>query len=140
MRDAAQSVQKLLTAHGVRVTAPRVALLAVLLQETLPRAIEYLRSKTNSGVDKVTAYRTLEAFVAAGLVRRVELGHDHAHYELIPGRPHHHHVVCTDCGLIEDIVVPHVQKPESVALKASQKFSSVDSYSFEFFGRCSTCA
>ena len=133
-------VSKLLEEYGLRATLARRALLAVLLHETLPRSVEYLRNETSEEIDKVTAYRTLESFVQSGLVRRVDLQHDHAHYELLPGRPHHHHAVCTTCGLVEDIEVPHAQKPEASALKATRAFTHIDSYSLEFFGRCHTCA
>lgn len=137
---SATAPDDLLAQHGLRATPARRSILKILLNETLPRSIEYLRNAAGGSIDKVTAYRTLEAFAAAGIARRVDLGHDHAHYELIPGRPHHHHAVCTDCGHIEDIVVPHPKHPEAAALAAASSFTSIDSYSFEFFGRCTTCS
>ncbi len=94
-----------------------------------------LRNKLN----EVTLYRALEAFAATGLVRRVDLGHDHAHYELMLGRGHHDHVVCTSCGTIEDVEGCALVPLEKKALVQS-KFRSIYSHNLEFFGLCRTCA
>jgi len=85
-------------------------------------------------------YRALEALHAARLVTRVNLEHDHAHFELVAGREHHHHAVCRVCGHIQNIEVPHPPKPEAEALKRASDFSLLDSYSLEFFGLCKHCA
>ena len=58
------------------------------------------------GVGESTRLRlfvsALEALANKNIIRRVDLGHSHTHYEM--EKKHHHHVVCTDCGDVEDVV------------------------------------
>ena len=63
-------VARLKTA-GLRVTAPRIAILEALAGSTQPSTIEQLFVKVaNSGCDLVTIYRSMAAFERAGVVYR----------------------------------------------------------------------
>lgn len=125
---------------GLRVTPGRVALLRALANEPKPVPVEMLAKALKGALNHVTLYRALEAFESAGIVTRAGLGHEHAHYELLLGRPHHHHAVCKSCGHIEDIEVPHTPSPEKDAQRRAKGFASIDRYSLEFFGTCISCA
>lgn len=130
---------QLLRDAGLRATPGRLRLLAILEKEPKPVSVAYLERKMQGELNQVTLYRALEALAKAGIVNRVNLEHDHAHYELTVDRPHHHHVVCRTCGHVEDIEVPHSSAPERDALKNAKEFARIDSYSLEFFGACRTC-
>ena len=91
------------------------------------------------GLDQVTVYRTLEAFAEKNLVRRINLGHSHADYELVRER-HHHHLVCTQCDAIEDFEGCGVDLLAAKALRQSERFASVTEHSVELFGLCKQCA
>lgn len=129
----------LLRENGLRATPGRLALLTVLAKETRPRSVEDLLQALQGDMDKVTLYRALEALRDAGIVARVNLEHDHAHYELLVGRPHHHHAICRGCGHVEDIEVPHAPALEREAHKRTRGFSHIDRHSLEFFGLCRSC-
>jgi Fe2+ or Zn2+ uptake regulation protein len=88
------------------------------------------------GLDKVTIYRTVESFVTAGLLVPVVLESGKAYYERV--REHHHHIVCTDCGSIEDVHIPH-RGIERAALAHSKTFNRISRHSLEFFGTCDRC-
>lgn len=130
----------LLRQSGLRATLGRTKLLEALAAEAKPITIEKLKKKLADRLDTVTLYRALEALREARIVERMDLQHGHAHYELIVGRPHHHHAVCRSCGTIEDIEIPHAAKPEKEAERRAKKFSVIDSYTLEFFGLCTSCA
>lgn len=119
---------------NLRVTAVRTALLELLAKEHKPRTVEYFVRKIGAAFDTVTVYRTLGTFLAAGIVERVGLGHDHAHYELAIGRPRHHHAVCRTCGRVEDVPVL------KTALPKVPGFSRIDSQTVEYYGTCASCA
>lgn len=131
---------QLLREAGLRATPGRRALLRILEEETRPVTVQALEKRMKGALNHVTVYRALEALAASGIVTRVNLEHDHAHYELIAGRPHHHHAICRDCGLIEDIEVPHPPSPEKEAQKRTKTFAFIERYSLEFFGLCRSCA
>jgi Fe2+ or Zn2+ uptake regulation protein len=135
-----QSPESLLKERSLKLTPGRINLLSLLMKEVMPRTVEELHKSLKSSINEVTLYRTLETFEVANLVRKVELGHGHAHYELIPGRAHHHHIICTSCGAIEDIDVRHSTDLEKEARKLSKNFSSITRYSLEFFGLCKRCS
>ena len=85
-----------LRAAGSRATPGRLALLEVLERERHPLSVAQLEVKLPQ-INTVTLYRALDVLVAAGLVRK-GIGVDRtAHFEYA-ARPHHHHLVCTDCG------------------------------------------
>lgn len=133
-------VVQLLRQAGMRATPGRCALLEVLAAEPKPLTVQQLEARLDHSLNYVTLYRALEALAAAGIVVRSDLGHDHAHYELVAGRAHHHHVVCTTCGFIEDIEVPHPSAPEHDAARHARHFAHIHRYTLEFFGHCHTCA
>ena len=83
---------------GFRATYGRVALLEALENAGKPLRVEAVARAVKGKLDLVNVYRALEALSDAGLVRRVDLGHQHMHYELAALVPHHHHFVCADCG------------------------------------------
>lgn len=130
----------LLREHNLRATPGRIHMLEALSKEQHPVSVDRIREALPVPLDTVTVYRTLETFEAAHLVMRTDLQHGHAHYELVHGRPHHHHAVCRSCGLIEDIEISHPAKPEKEAERAATKFAAIDSYALEFFGTCTSCA
>lgn len=131
--------QTLLKERGFRVTPGREKLLQELEKTALPKAASYFEKKMSPYFDRVSVYRALEAFVQAGLARRVDLGHAHMHYEKASLSEHHHHLVCTRCGTIEDIVIDGKFRLEKKASEASKKFSVITSHSMEFFGLCKQC-
>ncbi|HVV39091.1 MAG TPA: Fur family transcriptional regulator [Candidatus Paceibacterota bacterium] len=124
---------------GYKATPGRVLLLSTLFGEAKPVTVSYLEKKLKSALDKVTLYRALESMVASGVVREVDFRHGHAHYELQVYRQHHHHIVCTNCGLVEDTNCNTEAFVKQVA-KKSKKFDTVVDHSMEFFGICKTCA
>lgn len=134
------SPKSLLERALLKNTASRRDILEALEREKLPRTVEELHKKLRGTVNEVTLYRALETFMRAGLVQKVELGHSHAHYELIADRKHHHHAICTSCGLIEDVEVSHSSSLKQEAHRKTKNFSDIHHYSLEFFGLCKKCA
>lgn len=131
-------IKEVLKKAGFKATPGRLALLELLWAEQKPLAVEAIAAKMEGEINEVTLYRALEAFAAKGIIRRVDLGHSHAHYEM--EKSHHHHLVCTSCGVVEDVDVCAVPKVESHVLKASSRFKSIYSHNLEFFGSCVRCA
>ncbi|OGG78637.1 hypothetical protein A3A36_00085 [Candidatus Kaiserbacteria bacterium RIFCSPLOWO2_01_FULL_52_12b] len=80
----------LLRDAGFRATYGRVALLEVLETAGKPLRVEIAAHAVQGKLDLTNTYRALEALCEAGLVRRVDLGHAHTHYEFSRGRAHAH--------------------------------------------------
>ena len=100
--------------EGYRVTAPRRALLRTLAETREPLSIQELHARVNpepepdeepeEEINLVTVYRFANLLVDLGLVRRVEFGQGYYRYERDESQegPHHHHIVCRQCGKVED--------------------------------------
>lgn len=126
----------MLRKSGLRATPKRVALLTVLKGSHEPRTAEELHAKVHS--DLVTIYRNLKSLVAAGIVSETRFKDSTVRYELAHG--HHHHVVCTRCGLVEELHGCNNAPLERQALHASRKFQRINEHALEFFGVCRSCA
>lgn len=128
---------RLLREKGFKATSGRLQLLETLKSAKKPLSVETLVEKLEMYMDQATVYRAVEALVTAGIVRRIDLGHTHAHYELVTDE-HHHHVICESCGKIEDVELSE-PRLERAALVAAPGFAQVRSHSLEFFGTCRSC-
>ncbi len=98
--DVAESLR----AAGLRVTRPRLAVLAVLAETPhvdTAMVIDAVRRR-HTAVSHQTVYDCLGALTEAGLVRRIQPAGSVARYELQTG-DNHHHVVCRSCGAVADV-------------------------------------
>lgn len=88
---------------GLRVTAPRIAVLGVLDGQphaTADTVAGHVRSRLGR-VSTQAVYDVLAACTEAGLVRRIEPAGSPALFETRTGD--HHHLVCRSCGRITDV-------------------------------------
>jgi Fur family ferric uptake transcriptional regulator len=128
----------ILRERGLKATANRAAVLDLLESGRALSARQITESLRRLGIDPATVYRTLESFLKAGLVRRVELRKDHFLYELA-GQKHHHHLVCEQCAKVVDVDGCGLDRAEKRVLKQTG-FSSIRDHALEFYGVCANCA
>lgn len=128
---------QLLRQEKLRATPHRIALLTALAKAGKPLTAEELHGKGTA--DLVTVYRTLQSLLKARLVREVRFKDASVRYEFVHGE-HHHHLVCTSCGVVDELPECDVRSLETKALAASSMFASVDEHALEFFGTCVGCA
>ena len=140
MKQTENYFNGVLKSAGYKVTPARLALMEIFYTAQGPLGVHGIEKRLKTKINQTTVYRTIEQFIAAGIVREVEdLGHGHAHFELNRGDDHHH-LVCVSCGKIEDIQEAHSTALEAKALAKSKSFTKVTSHSVEFFGLCKKCA
>lgn len=127
---------QLIKSKGQRVTSQKKEVLCALQKKplTVVDIFESVNTK-NMKVDKATIYRILTGFMKLGIVKEIYLKDREARYEL-SNNGHHHHLVCEQCGDIEDVTLC-----EDLLLKEVRKQSSfkIKSHSLEFFGSCKNC-
>jgi len=105
----------LLTAHGLRRTPWRVKILSLLLQARRPLSHGQVMRRLEPGADRVTVYRSLDAFVRVGLVHRVLLdtrAHLYETADRCTADACHPHFRCRSCGrttCMPELAVPRVQ-------------------------------
>ena len=87
----------------------------------------------DNNIDLVTLYRNVESLQKLGKVKQINLNDRQSYYEL-NGGIHHHHLVCTNCGRLEDIEVEEINLNK--AFLKNHGFAKVTDHSLEFFGIC----
>lgn len=93
-----------LKSAGLRITQPRLALLAALSNRAQPTSIEQLHADVGTdSCDLVTVYRCMAAFEDIGLVRRAFFHDGTALYEINLGQPARYHVVCKSTNRVDEI-------------------------------------
>jgi Fur family ferric uptake transcriptional regulator len=93
-----------LKAAGLRITQPRIAILAALAKRGQPTTIEQIHADLDAGsCDLVTVYRCLSAFEDIGLVRRSFFHNGTSLYALSLGESHPYHVICKDTNRVQEI-------------------------------------
>ena len=133
-----QGVRDRLRAAGLRVTAPRQAVLGVLgdtPHATAEAVATTVRARLGS-VSTQAVYDVLAACVDAGLVRRIEPAGSAARYETRTG-DNHHHVVCRSCGATADVDCVVGSAP-CLAPSASSGYA-IDEAEVTFWGLCPAC-
>ena len=93
---------------GLRATPARIATLKLLHGATSPLTHADVSAELDGlGIDKATVFRNLNDLVAAGLLRRTELGDHVWRFEVISEHDQnsgsHPHFVCVDCGNVSCI-------------------------------------
>ena len=93
-----------LKSAGLRITQPRLAILAALNKREQPTSIEQLHADVGAeNCDLVTVYRCMAAFEEISLVRRTFFHNGTALYEINLGQPTRYHVVCKATNCVEEL-------------------------------------
>jgi Fur family ferric uptake transcriptional regulator len=93
-----------LKSAGLRITQPRLAILAALIGRKEPTSVEQLHADLGSGrCDLVTIYRCMAAFEEIGLVRRSYFFTGRCLYELALDKSERYRLVCKDTRRVDDI-------------------------------------
>lgn len=136
--NASDDMVAMLRAAGLRVTAPRIAVLAEVSADphlTADQVAAGVRQRVGA-ISTQAVYDVLGALARAGLVRRIEPAGSPARYETRVG-DNHHHVVCRSCGAIADVDCVVGERP---CLSPSEtRGFIIDEAEVTFWGMCSQC-
>lgn len=123
---------------GMRITAPRLAVLSAVYQGGHLNAddITVVAREHLGSLSRQAVYDNLYALLDAGLIRRIEPAHAPALYEARVG-DNHHHLVCKQCGRIEDVDCAVGQRP-CLEPAATHGFLIAEAEVI-FWGTCPAC-
>ncbi len=89
-----------------RYSTGRELLVTKLAQVERPVTIPELL-EANPEIAQSSAYRNLAVLEQVGAVTRIATFGEHARFELAEDlMGHHHHLICTSCGRVDDFTVP----------------------------------
>lgn len=122
---------------GLKVTLPRLKILEMLessatrhlsAEEIYKRLLE-----SQEDIGLATVYRVLTQFEAAGLVARHHFEDGMAVFELNQGA-HHDHIVCMDCGHVEEFADTAIEERQEAIAERLQ--FTIQEHSLVLYGRC----
>jgi len=136
---ATPELERLLRGASLRVTRPRVAVLAAVHDHPHADTSSIIgRVRADLGeVSQQAVYDVLRALTDAGLVRRICPPGSVARYESRVG-DNHHHVVCRSCGAIADVECAVGTAPCLTA--ADHHGFSIDEAEVIYWGLCPGCS
>ena len=124
---------------GHRLTSPRQRILSVIRASDGHITAEQIlkRVRTRSGaMNKSSVYRTLDLLTRLNLINPTDFGNGRIEYE-IHRHPHHHHLLCRDCGAMTE-VAEKIFAPLEKSLRTEYQFIP-DLEHFVIYGLCRKC-
>jgi len=97
----------------------------------------WLKGEDGPSVSRATVYRTLALLVEGGFLESLDAGQGELLYEHVLGHRHHDHIVCVDCGRIEEFYDEEIERLQEEA--ASRKGFKLVRHNLRLFGTCSAC-
>jgi Fur family ferric uptake transcriptional regulator len=130
-----------LKSSGLKATVPRIKVLEVF-QRTPRRHLSaedvYKVLLTESAdIGLATVYRVLMQFEQAGLLTRSNFESGKAVFELNEGQ-HHDHLVCLDCGRVEEFYDPDIEQRQR-AVTTARGFE-LQEHTLALYARCTKAA
>jgi Fur family ferric uptake transcriptional regulator len=139
MTDQLKELGKAIQQKGFKLTRSRRQILAALISSQGHITADSLYESLNqeqSGIGRMSVYRTLDLLSELGLIRPVYQGTGAAQYILLDNG-HHHHLVCSQCGTFIELNSCVVKKVEK-SISRDYNFE-IQGHLLEFIGRCADC-
>jgi Fur family transcriptional regulator, ferric uptake regulator len=109
-----------LKSTGLKATLPRLKILDVFhkgaQRHMTAEDVYRVLLEERSDIGLATVYRVLTQFEQAGILTRSHFDNGKAVYELNEGT-HHDHLVCLDCGRVEEFYDPEIEKRQNDVAK-----------------------
>lgn len=132
-----QSIERLKNA-GIRITPQRYGVLEYLIEtDSHPTADDIYKALKGRfpNMSVATVYNNLRVFIQHNLVKELNYGDASSRFDF--NSTEHYHAVCTQCGKIEDVYYPGLEKVE----KAAEELTGfvITSHRMELYGLCEDC-
>ena len=126
-----------LKSAGLKATLPRLKILEIFQQgrQRHMSAEDVYREllTEHQDVGLATVYRVLTQFEQAGILSRSHFESGKAVYELNEGT-HHDHMVCLDCGRVEEFYDAEIEKRQHAVAKA--KGFAIADHALSLYAHC----
>ena len=125
--------------NGHKVTPQRILIIKIVLESTellTPFALYNKVKKADSGIGKVTVYRTLNILEELGLVCVVHT-EENVHSYIGGLTEHHDHLICADCGKVVNFTQCNLGLLEKRLAKETG--FAINDHRLDFYGRCAKC-
>lgn len=130
-----------LRGRGLKLTTQRARILerAFATHEHFSAETLYgwLRAEAGPKVSRATVYRTLNLLAEGGFIESLDAGGGELFYEHVLGHQHHDHLICVDCGRIEEFQEPRIEELQQEVSR--KKGFELVHHSLRLMGYCPAC-
>jgi len=130
-----------LKSTGLKATIPRLKILEVFQRSSQRHMsaedVFKVLLLENSDVGLATVYRVLTQFEQASILSRSQFEGGKSVYELNEGQ-HHDHLVCLDCGKVEEFYDPEIENRQQAVAQA--KGFTITDHALSLYARCTKTA
>lgn len=143
MKERIEEIKQKLHSLNLKLTPQREATLKIMLEheeDHLTAEDIYLLVKNMAPeIGLATVYRTLELLSNLNIIQKLNFGDNVARYEFrsLESEHHHHHLICIECGRIEEISEDWLM-PIEERVEEQYDFKIVD-HRLIFNGICISC-
>jgi Fur family ferric uptake transcriptional regulator len=135
-----QKFTEYLILKGYRKTPERYAVLDHIYSETghfnMDSLYESMNTK-NFRVSQAPLYNTMQLLLECNLVQKHQFGKNLSHYERAYNNDYHNHLICIDCGLVEEYKDNDLKT--YIRSKKIKKFMPIH-YGLYIYGTCNKCS
>lgn len=125
---------------GHRLTKIRKSIIKIFSDTEKPLSVNTIGKRLKSlgvSADKATIYREINFLSKNGLINELFIDSKRSYYESAALK-HHHHLICRNCGKVDNITNCLVKNLiDNVYKKRGFK---IEKHILEFYGVCSSCA
>src|SRR3954470_20686313 len=122
---------------GLKATLPRLKILEIFqtggLRHMTAEDVFRVLLNEHSDIGLATVYRVLTQFEQAGILERSHFESGKAVYELNEGT-HHDHLVCLDCGRVEEFYDAEIEKRQHAVAKV--KGFEIAEHALSLYAHC----
>lgn len=126
-----------LKSTGLKATLPRLKILDIFQKGTqrhmTAEDVFRVLLEDRSDVGLATVYRVLTQFEQAGILSRSHFESGKAVYEINEGQ-HHDHLVCLDCGRVEEFYDAEIEKRQNAVAKT--KGFAIADHALSLYAHC----
>jgi Fur family transcriptional regulator, ferric uptake regulator len=124
--------------QGLRSTGQRRVIIDSFLtmtgHATIDDLLEVVR-KVDHGIGYATVYRTMKMLTAGGIAHEHKFGNGMTRYELANDASHHDHLICVECGRIQEFEEPLIEELQE---RVAQRYGfQIIEHKHELYGLCS---
>jgi Fur family ferric uptake transcriptional regulator len=138
-----REVEIRLAEHRIRYTSGRQTVVGALAGAEGPLSAAELHDEVSRALPLSSIYRSLAVLEETGVLAPHHGAKGLTRYELAEWlKGHHHHLVCIDCGAVEDVTINdhHEDQVDRVVNEISSKAAFTPfNHALEIEGRCARC-
>ena len=126
-----------LKSTGLKATLPRLKILEIFQKGTqrhmTAEDVFRVLLEERSDIGLATVYRVLTQFEQAGILSRSHFESGKSLYEINEGQ-HHDHLLCLDCGRVEEFYDPEIERRQQAVAKA--KGFAIADHALSLYANC----